>query len=227
MNYIGKELQLFAQAEKWKSYWSRFIPLHNIKLTSAIEVGSGIGSNSKFISRYYPEYLGIEPDLNLVTLAKNHYNDVRFEVGTSQLIPNGFAGCILYIDVLEHIQDDYLEIQNCVEKMSEGSFLFILVPANMDLFSNFDDEVGHFRRYSKKSLLSIMPNTIEVISVRNLDVIGYLVLKISKFLRLEVTPTDRSVKIWDFLIPLSSIFDKLLNYRIGKSLILVGMKVKN
>ena len=54
---------------------------------------------------------------------------------------------IFYISVLEHIENDKKEILNALEKLQNKGHLIICVPAHNYMYSNFDKEIGHFRRY--------------------------------------------------------------------------------
>ena len=51
------------------------------------------------------------------------------------------------MNVLEHIEDDKEELNIAVSKLNQGGHLIILVPAHNELYSKFDKEIGHFRRY--------------------------------------------------------------------------------
>ena len=59
--------------------------------------------------------------------------------------------CILYIDVLEHIEDDRAQIDAAARLVRGGGHVVILSPAHHWLFSEFDKSIGHFRRYNKGS----------------------------------------------------------------------------
>ena len=54
---------------------------------------------------------------------------------------------MLYFNVLEHIKDDKLEIQNALNKLNPGGHLIILVPAHQKIYSKLDKAVGHYKRY--------------------------------------------------------------------------------
>ena len=100
--------------------------------------------------------------------------------------------------------------------------LIINVPAFNYLYSEFDRDVGHFRRYSKKSLLRIFVNLkFKILKLVYYDVVGYFLSLMSKIL---VTNYKRNfakkIKLWNSLIWLSIILDKLIQYRFGKSLLL-------
>ena len=55
-------------------------------------------------------------------------------------------------DVLEHIEDDEIFLQEIHRVLKPNGRLFLSVPAYQALFSDFDREVGHFRRYTLADL---------------------------------------------------------------------------
>ena len=57
---------------------------------------------------------------------------------------------IIYLNVLEHIENDLKEIDDALSKINKGGYLIIVVPAHQKLYTNFDKEIGHFRRYDKR-----------------------------------------------------------------------------
>ncbi len=48
-------------------------------------------------------------------------------------------------------------MKNLCASMKPGSLLVVTVPASMALWSAWDIKHGHFRRYTKKSLLGVLP----------------------------------------------------------------------
>ena len=60
---------------------------------------------------------------------------------------------ILYLDVIEHIEDHEKEILDAYSKLENYGYLVFIVPAFQNLFSNFDASVGHYIRYEKKFFL--------------------------------------------------------------------------
>ncbi|MBI2434713.1 MAG: class I SAM-dependent methyltransferase [Candidatus Hydrogenedentes bacterium] len=61
---------------------------------------------------------------------------------------------VLLFDVLEHIPDHQTTgfLESCLFHLKPGGYLFLNVPALMGLFSKYDEYVGHFRRYDKRTL---------------------------------------------------------------------------
>lgn len=59
-------------------------------------------------------------------------------------------------DVIEHIEDDLDFLNTINEAMDKKGFLFITVPAFKFLWSEVDEESGHYRRYTKAQLKHIL-----------------------------------------------------------------------
>ena len=56
---------------------------------------------------------------------------------------------ILYLHVLEHIENDQDEIREAEKRLKKGGHLLIMVPAHQKIYSNLDRAVGHYRRYER------------------------------------------------------------------------------
>ena len=63
---------------------------------------------------------------------------------------------IFLLDVLEHIDHDNEFLQSCYFHMKQGAFLIINVPSIPELFSKYDNAVGHIRRYKKRDLKNLL-----------------------------------------------------------------------
>lgn len=55
-------------------------------------------------------------------------------------------------DVIEHIEDDEIALQNLYQALRPGGYLFLSVPQYKFLWSYTDDYSGHKRRYTRHSL---------------------------------------------------------------------------
>jgi SAM-dependent methyltransferase len=63
---------------------------------------------------------------------------------------------ILLSEVLEHLDEDVAPLLRCRELLSPGGHLVVTVPANPKLWTEWDDLAGHRRRYTRKSLVSVL-----------------------------------------------------------------------
>ncbi|MEI6574563.1 MAG: class I SAM-dependent methyltransferase [Bacteroidota bacterium] len=226
LTYPGNELQAFSKAVNWKKYVARHMKPY-IK-GCVLEVGAGIGSNTLYLMHQgIEDWLCLEPDSqNLKTLKKKiTHNELcsrcRTQLGTLATIgKDEMFDTILYYDVLEHIKNDNLEVINAFSHLRPGGNLIILAPAHQSMFSAFDAAIGHFRRYNKVSLRAVMGDGMKEITCIYLDCFGFLAYKIYSTFAKKRNISGGNVKLWDkLLIPLSVIFDRIFNYRIGKSIL--------
>src|SRR5215475_3171635 len=58
----------------------------------------------------------------------------------------------VYINVLEHIEDDETELKTIFNALAPGGRILIFVPALPFLMSSMDRGLGHFRRYTLAAL---------------------------------------------------------------------------
>ena len=63
---------------------------------------------------------------------------------------------VFSVHVLEHVEDDRQFILDCYQMLKVGGKLVILIPALQFLYSNLDHQIGHYRRYDKKMVKSLI-----------------------------------------------------------------------
>jgi predicted SAM-dependent methyltransferase len=131
----------------------------------------------------------------------------------------------LFIDVIEHIENDTDELKKASSFLKPGGHLIVLVPAHNYLYSEFDKSIGHFRRYNKKMLIEVAPKELKQIDLRYLDSLGLLASLANKWFLKQDYPELKQIKFWDnFIIPISKITDILSFYSIGKTVIGIWQK---
>jgi SAM-dependent methyltransferase len=229
--YEGGELDIFLAARHWKSYWSRKIRPH-IGAT-VLEVGAGFGANTPYLfgdSRR--RWLCLEPDAALAARIPDHLKDypwaksIETRVGTLQDIPAGEKfDTLLYIDVLEHIEDDRAELRAALAHLAPGGKIIVLSPAHPWLFTGFDRAIGHFRRYTKASLRDCTPPGARLVELYYLDAAGLLASCANRLLLHQSMPTAKQIQFWDRWLVLNSLWlDPLLGFQLGKTVIGVWTK---
>jgi 2-polyprenyl-3-methyl-5-hydroxy-6-metoxy-1,4-benzoquinol methylase len=221
--YEGRELELFAGARNWKAYWrSHIAPFVR---GTVLEVGAGNGNNTRLLENLdYTRWLCVEPDSTLcaelrATLKNGCRTDVM--VGTlADVSGTSRFDTILYLDVLEHIDDDRAELRTAMRHLRDGGHLIVLAPAHEWLFSPFDRALGHFRRYSSRTLRDAAPRELSLVFLRYLDAAGMTASLANRLLLKQAMPTAKQLRSWDeYLVPLSRRLDAALRYRLGKSVI--------
>src|ERR1700733_10838548 len=113
--YVGSELDLFAAAWNWKAYWSR--QLQPFLKGDILEGGAGIGSNTRFLDPGGTgRWVCLEPDPELKALLVRNFAETAprrcYETvfGSLASVAGQRSDTIIYIDVLEHIDNDREEL---------------------------------------------------------------------------------------------------------------------
>lgn len=227
--YIGSELELFSLSKNWKNYYHKIVfPYLGEEV---LEVGAGIGSTTKILcSQSHQRWVCLEPDQLMIDILKSETNLPQIcEIkhgSLSDTLFEDFFDSIIYIDVLEHIEDDLTEIKRAMANLKLGGFLIVLAPAYQWLFSPFDKSVGHYRRYNHLMIKKLTLPELKLVNLKYLDSVGLIASASNHFLK-QGMPTLRQVKIWDtWIIPVSKILDPILKYRFGKSILAVWQKLQ-
>jgi SAM-dependent methyltransferase len=218
--YPGLELKLFEQAHNWKSYWSgRIAPYVR---GAVLEVGAGIGANTRLLSALdFDHWTCLEPDQSLAQQIRLPSPKHKVTPGVISDLPAGQKfDSILYIDVLEHIEDDAAEMARAAQRLQPGGALIVLSPAHPFLFTPFDEAIGHYRRYTRASLRSAAPGSLHEVTVAYLDSVGMLASLGNRLLLGQSMPTARQIGVWDrWMVPPSRLADRLTMGHVGKSVL--------
>jgi len=229
--YVGDELTLFQDAVNWKAYFARFLAPH--LRGDVLEVGAGLGGTTRVLAKGdASSWLCLEPDPALAARLKEELiarpitPAPEVAVGTlDDLEPNRRFDAILYIDVLEHIEDDAAELRRAAERLRPNGALIVLSPAYESLFSEFDRAVGHFRRYTKRTLLAVCPPQLRPERSFYLDSVGMLTSLVNRHLLKQGTPTSAQIRLWDrTIVPISRVVDLLVLRSFGRSVIAIFRK---
>ena len=226
MEYPGLELENFDKAQVWRKYI--FLLIKKYLKDDFLEVGAGIGS---FTRNYLDRFKNItltELDIkNLALLKKNFINNKNIKISNklTRDINNKF-NTIIYLNVLEHIENDISEINDAMEKLNDGGHLIILVPAGSKLYGKFDKAIGHFRRYEVDFFKNTKFKNAEMIDLYCLDCFGYFLYLVNQALfKEEVYPSKFKIFIWDKIFtPITILVDYLLRYKFGKNIMCVFKK---
>jgi SAM-dependent methyltransferase len=222
--YIGTELEVFGHARNWKAYVHS--QLRPYAYGDVLEVGAGIGSNTQiYFDGSQNTWVCLEPDRSLADRIPRHGLLGRCKViaGTLPDVPDNHRfDLILYIDVLEHIEDDAGELAMAAALLKPGGRIVVLSPAHQWLYTAFDRAVGHFRRYTTKALAAIGPPHAELRVLRYLDAIGVAASLANRALLRSATPNVSQIRLWDrLMVPVSKYIDPLFGYRLGKSVLAI------
>lgn len=222
MDYPGKELEIFDKAVLWRKY-IYFLVKKYIK-NDLLEVGAGIGSFTENYKNNLKNITLTELDKQNIKRLKKRFKGSKIKIKaelTSKL--NGKFNSILYMNVLEHIKNDKKEINISLSKLNKKGYLIILVPAHNELYTKFDKEIGHFRRYKVNFFKKLKFKDAKIVKLQYLDCLGYFLYYLNKiFYKNEIYPSKTKIFIWDkFFTPFTFFFDRFLNYRFGKNVLCI------
>lgn len=233
--YVGKDLEVMSFAVNYHKWiLDEFRPFLGKKF---IEVGAGTGSFSELLLDEKPETLTmVEPSEMFAQLKENisqiktgatlTFHQEIFAQARARIDADERPDSIIYVNVLEHIEDDLNELSMIYETLESGGRCFIFVPALMSLYGEFDRQIGHFRRYTKTELEEkCRAAGFKVVKSKYFDLVGiipwYIKYKLLKSASLE----SGAVTLYDkFAVPLTKLFENLLTPSIGKNVILIAEK---
>jgi SAM-dependent methyltransferase len=227
-SYVGSELELFADAVHWKRYFRSAFA--DRLVGDVLEVGAGIGETARhLIDGRQRSWLCLEPDGRLASRLRDWASSgsvtpqPNVQIGTTvDIDPQSRFDAILYIDVLEHIEDDRAEMQRAASLLSPHGTVIVLSPAFQQLFSEFDRSVGHYRRYTRSSLAAVMPPSLRKVQLKYFDSVGFMASLANRALLRQDLPTKQQIALWDrVMIPASRFIDPLLAHSFGRSVIAV------
>jgi ubiquinone/menaquinone biosynthesis C-methylase UbiE len=227
--YVGSELSVFSNAKNWKRYIAKH--LRGYVSGEVLEVGSGLGSVTGVVSSKARRWICLEPDPDLLaragSLLANQAVNCEFVVGTVETMPPEEAfDSILYIDVLEHIEDDRLELVRASQHVKPNGVICVLAPAHPMLYSEFDRAIGHFRRYTKATLSAAGPPGFTLERLVYLDSVGWMASAANRFILKSAAPGIKQIAFWDrVLVSLSRVLDPVFGYSVGKSVLAVWRRV--
>lgn len=226
-------LDVIANADKFNKWM--FDTIHPYCKGKIIEIGSGIGNISRYFIENNEDITVTDIREVYVRALQKKFHGKACAIELMDLTDSDFESryqnmlntfdTVFALNVVEHISDDMLAIANCRKLLKEGGHLIILVPAYQGLYNQFDLELQHFRRYNKKMLASLFRrNRLEVIHQQYFNLVGIIGWFISGKLQKNKTIPGEQMKLYNSMVPLFKIFDKITFRRAGLSVICVGKK---
>jgi hypothetical protein len=190
-----------------------------------IDVGAGSALFSKELLRIRAISSAVAVDMGYQIDSDDAEFNMKYQRNSDY---KGFS-IYLMTDVLEHIENDLSFLETIVNNASSGSKFIITVPAHQSLWSEHDVYLKHFRRYTKKELVTLANKSgIEILECRytysTLFFIAYLQRRFFASEKNESQMRDHSALIQKIL-NLLLIPDKFLSkLPFGVSLFIYGVK---
>jgi 2-polyprenyl-3-methyl-5-hydroxy-6-metoxy-1,4-benzoquinol methylase len=233
--YAADDLETMQEARRYADHVFRLVrPFIGARV---LEVGSGIGTMTTRLVDTADFVLGIEPNPNCVSrIHEAMRNHPRFTLRT-----NHFEECdlaelaglrfdsILCVNVLEHIEDDVSALKAFKQILVPEGRVLIFVPAVQAAYGPLDAELGHHRRYSKRTLRAVFDAAgLDLVRLRYTNPIGLAGWMYNAHVSKSRAHSLAQVKLFETLVaPWALPLERVLPPPVGLSLIAVGVKRSN
>jgi len=229
-DYEGRDLEVLSDVPNYYAWiMESFQPFLRGR---ALEIGAGIGTFSHHLLPHVASLDVLEPSQHLVPVLQSTFKNTEKASVHSQSLEDFLQhnqqnyDVIVMVNVLEHIEDDKAALQGLWQRLNPGGHLLIYVPALPFLYSQFDRQIGHFRRYTRPVLRECLEAaSFQILKIRYMDVLGILPWYLMNTLGGQVTLNPSAVKLYDSVgIPVTKFFECFIPFPLGKNLIAVSHK---
>ena len=235
-SYPGIELESMAFAMKYHRWiLDVFRPFLGKRI---VEVGAGSGSFSELLLETIPERLdALEPSANLYALLAERLREIdtarvgHAHPGTlsetmESIHKAGPPDSVIYVNVLEHIEDDERELRTIHSMLRPGGHALIFSPAHAWLMGSMDHQLGHYRRYTMKDLAGKCKAAGFTIRLSSyFDMLGIPPWWVKYCVLRSKTMEPGAVRFYDrFAVPVSRFLESVIHPPVGRNVILVGEK---
>ncbi|MBO6538851.1 MAG: class I SAM-dependent methyltransferase [Rhizobiaceae bacterium] len=193
-----------------------------------LEIGVAHGSYTQRLSN--GDYVGIDIDPLAVEEARARFPGVQLEVAdiadrkSLEVLSAGSVDSIVCFNVLEHVERHRDAVNNLLELLRPGGYLFLFVPAMPGLYNDMDRLAGHFRRYTRQAMQEVFegqPAEIERLEYVNpVGGVGWWANKLKKHDNLDSGEINSQIRFFmSYLLPVSTALGVVTRNVFGQSLI--------
>lgn len=226
---IGKQaLEVMSQAQ-WYNLWTYNLLKPHIK-GRVLEIGSGIGNFTSILARDAQQVVAtdIRPEYikQLRKLKSKKIMVISGNIETNKFSAKiGKFDAIVCLNVLEHIDKDFLALENMRKKLKAGGRLLLLVPAHMFFYGSLDVNLGHFRRYSKTQIKKKLKKAgFEVNSLRYLNPISGLGWFFNSRVLKKRSVSLSNIKLFSFVVKPLIFLEEYFEPPFGLSVLCIAEK---
>lgn len=200
-----------------------------------LEIGSGIGNISEYFVRD-------KSNITLSDLRENYLDFLRknFQNKNAKIINLDIVGpsfedylanlnepydTVFALNVIEHIERDDIAIKNIYRMLKPGGKVVILVPAYQSLYNTFDKALEHYRRYTAQTMSSVISGAgFDIEKADYFNAAGIAGWWFTGSIMKKETIPQGQMKLYNALVPIFKIVDKVLMNKIGLSTVVIGRK---
>ncbi|RJQ33533.1 MAG: methyltransferase domain-containing protein [Actinobacteria bacterium] len=232
-NYTLSDLEVMSTAKNYIDWqYSVIKPYigHNI-----LEVGAGIGNFTDILSNNDSKVTCVELDEDCARELQSRYSDnTNINVICSDILSDSLGqvldgkrfDSIVCLNVLEHIENDLKAIDIFYEKLEDNGKMIVLVPSHKWLYGSIDSALGHFRRYSKKELISkLIDRGFSIHRIKYFNIVGMAGWFWNNRIIKRKVESYGQVKLYDkAIVPIQRRFESIFPFITGLSLVCIAKK---
>jgi len=227
--YFGKDLEAMSFAKNYHQWI--FTEIKQYLGRRVAEVGAGTGSFSELLRENVKQLIVFEPSQNMYPFLKARFASTTIVKAINNKFSREYSkferyfDSIIYINVLEHIENDKQELSYVYKTLNRGGYAILFVPALSFLYSDLDKTLCHFRRYNKINAIKLAQQAgFKIKKAKYFDLSGIIPWYVA-FVLLKRQFTGRKISLYDTLVvPLMRKIEKIIVPPIGKNLLLVLQK---
>jgi SAM-dependent methyltransferase len=145
--------------------WLRSLPTRGV----LYNIGCGSGEFNEMAVQLGFTVEAFEPEAAAFALAVERRPATQCQVRPLPLEAirgQSVADVVVMHDVLEHINDDRDAVARVARILKPGGVLVVTVPAGPGLYGFHDEQLKHFRRYTRRSLRDVLESLFDIDRVR-------------------------------------------------------------
>jgi hypothetical protein len=165
-NHLNKQIDrsadFFWHRIRWKAV-SSYLPRD--RPFTLLDVGAGAGIVGTYLARERPNarYDFVEPISSLEAQLVARFGADHNRAGVGRLDD---VDVVTLLDVIEHVERDDALLADLVARTARGTTFLVTVPARQRFWSQWDESLGHHRRYERDGLRALLEHaSLEILEV--------------------------------------------------------------
>jgi len=198
-----------------------------------VEVGCGLGNfTGMLLDREAVIALDVEPAC-IALLRERYPNQPNLHAFVCDPSSDAFVdlarfrpdSCVC-LNVLEHVEDDRRALRAMASLLVPGGMIVLLVPAFQALYGPIDRNLGHHRRYSRRSLTELAETAgLDIRKLHYINAIGFFAWWLNAHVFRREAQSPGQIEIFDrCVVPWMSRLESLARPPFGQSLFAVLRK---
>jgi SAM-dependent methyltransferase len=197
-----------------------------------LEIGCGMGNFARYmIDREL--YIGIDTSITSIGYVREKFSDnENLSFMAADVTEDEFvelkryeANTVFSLNVFEHVPDHKQAMRNVHRTLNDNGVFILVVPAHEWLYGTIDRAIGHYRRYSKDSLIPLLEEVgFTCVLAKYINVAGALGWFLNGRIFKKETPPSGQLRYFNLVVPALKGIERAFTMPFGISLIVVCSK---